>query len=274
MKKTVGTIISAIILTVGVGLTAYAAPKEMNDGGIFDAEYYAQTNPDVVNVVGNDEKALYEHYKVFGKKEGRKAISEKAINSSDTIKVELKSNDLSKRTKLAKATKCSTNDNVIAGKYLNLPPGAEKTSGTTSTGVYWESSWYLHYRAAWSYIHGAYSYADDKAEFTNGAILSTIVNENLSTDGVMMLLDFGYFADYLPQLKAKGLVPSSYQLPSEFYQVTLTGGKLKSGYYKIATDCPEAMAFYESDCYWIYRTGSPVKTFDNYTPKYLRDQMK
>ena len=43
----------------------------MPDGSFFDAEYYAQTNPDVVGVLGTDATVLYNHYVTNGKAEGR-----------------------------------------------------------------------------------------------------------------------------------------------------------------------------------------------------------
>lgn len=49
-----------------------AAPQKMPDGGIFDADYYAQNNPDVVAAFGTTDPAtLYSHYENFGKAEGR-----------------------------------------------------------------------------------------------------------------------------------------------------------------------------------------------------------
>ncbi len=48
-----------------------AAPELMPDGEYFDAEYYAKAYPDVRAVCGNARDALYSHYLVFGKKEGR-----------------------------------------------------------------------------------------------------------------------------------------------------------------------------------------------------------
>lgn len=48
------------------------APTAMPDGETFDAEYYAINNPDVVGALGTDANVLYEHYKSFGKAEGRK----------------------------------------------------------------------------------------------------------------------------------------------------------------------------------------------------------
>lgn len=42
-----------------------------NLGTVFDATYYANTNPDVKAAYGYDTSALFEHYKVHGIKEGR-----------------------------------------------------------------------------------------------------------------------------------------------------------------------------------------------------------
>ncbi len=40
---------------------------------MFDAEYYAKMNPDVVALVGTDESVLYKHFVQYGKSEGRNA---------------------------------------------------------------------------------------------------------------------------------------------------------------------------------------------------------
>ncbi len=56
-------------------MTAFAAPKRMSDGTVFDAAYYAGNNPDVVAIVGNNEQNLYTHYKMFGKNEGRLPVA-------------------------------------------------------------------------------------------------------------------------------------------------------------------------------------------------------
>lgn len=78
-------ILKATALTAGVflagmcglslSLTAYAAPRVMADGTVFDAEYYAETYPDVAEAYGTDELLLYEHYKLFGQAEGRAAVA-------------------------------------------------------------------------------------------------------------------------------------------------------------------------------------------------------
>lgn len=77
MGNRVGTAIRTIVglgiflLVLGMKIDAVAAPKTMPDGGMFDAEYYAQNNPDVVAVLGTDENILYQHYLTSGRLEGR-----------------------------------------------------------------------------------------------------------------------------------------------------------------------------------------------------------
>ena len=70
MKKFLATL-TLIGAVVASPLTVLAAPQTMPDGTVFDAEYYAQSNPDVVAVLGTDAGVLYQHYVNFGKKEGR-----------------------------------------------------------------------------------------------------------------------------------------------------------------------------------------------------------
>lgn len=72
MKRKLAALISVTLATVmTVGMTAFAAPQKMADGGIFDAEFYAATYPDVVAALGTDANVLYQHYVNCGKAEGR-----------------------------------------------------------------------------------------------------------------------------------------------------------------------------------------------------------
>lgn len=54
-------------MLVSMGMMASAAEDEY----FFNAAYYASTNPDVVAAVGTGEDALYQHYVMYGKAEGR-----------------------------------------------------------------------------------------------------------------------------------------------------------------------------------------------------------
>ena len=69
-KKIAMALLTAAFCAVS-SMTAFAMPEQMPDGGVFDAEYYAEENPDVVAVMGNGKDALYQHYTLAGKNEGR-----------------------------------------------------------------------------------------------------------------------------------------------------------------------------------------------------------
>lgn len=64
--------ITVAVATLSSSITAFAAPVTMPDGTLFDAEYYAQQNPDVVAAFGADSNALYRYYVNHGRSEGRK----------------------------------------------------------------------------------------------------------------------------------------------------------------------------------------------------------
>ena len=67
------------VFTLTAAMPVLAAPKQMSDGNMFDAEYYAASNPDVAAVFGTDENMLYSHYVNCGKIEGRKPFAEGAV---------------------------------------------------------------------------------------------------------------------------------------------------------------------------------------------------
>lgn len=78
-----GFMVAALAVTMAVTPVSAikAAPETMPDGTIFDAEYYAQTYPDVANAVGTDRDALYNHYVTFGKAEGRMACAPTTVQT-------------------------------------------------------------------------------------------------------------------------------------------------------------------------------------------------
>ncbi len=69
--KKLGAFLIFFLCLNTISLSVLAAPKTMPDGGTFDAEFYANNNPDVVAALGNTEAALYDHYLNHGKAEGR-----------------------------------------------------------------------------------------------------------------------------------------------------------------------------------------------------------
>lgn len=85
MKKVFITILT-VVAVASNSLTVFAALKTMPDGTVFDAEYYAKNNPDVVAVYGNNEDSLYQHYVDYGKNEGRLACS--STNYEETLGIE------------------------------------------------------------------------------------------------------------------------------------------------------------------------------------------
>lgn len=83
MRKTKGKlIISGLCLAVTLaflgGMTTYArqeriqVPEDKTSGEVtFDAQYYAKAYPKVAKKVGNNPKALYDHYVKYGQAEGK-----------------------------------------------------------------------------------------------------------------------------------------------------------------------------------------------------------
>lgn len=56
--------------------------KTMPDGGKFDPTFYAASYPDVVAVLGTNEKVLYQHYLTSGKNEGRLPYAPGAVKAA------------------------------------------------------------------------------------------------------------------------------------------------------------------------------------------------
>lgn len=71
MKKLLISVATFFTMVFCFGVSVEAAPVKMADGQLFDAQYYAQNNPDVVAAFGTDVNWLYLHYTVCGKTEGR-----------------------------------------------------------------------------------------------------------------------------------------------------------------------------------------------------------
>ena len=87
MKKRIITTLLVAVLGLSSSITAFAAPKTMPDGNVFDAEYYANTYQDVKEALGTDEAVLYKHYLDYGKKEGRSPIADgqQSLTQSSTV---------------------------------------------------------------------------------------------------------------------------------------------------------------------------------------------
>ena len=69
MRKKIAVLI--MVMVAGSDTTVYASPERMLDGTLFDSDYYAETYPDLIQVFGRDTEKLYQHYKNYGKAEGK-----------------------------------------------------------------------------------------------------------------------------------------------------------------------------------------------------------
>lgn len=70
-KNRLYSILLAFTIFLAFSVRVFAEPKKMSDGQLFDAQFYADTYPDVKEVFGYDEAKLYDHYLTYGKAEGR-----------------------------------------------------------------------------------------------------------------------------------------------------------------------------------------------------------
>lgn len=90
MKKNlrkVAAFAAAAVMVSGCVMTVRAEPAAVN-GVVFDAEYYAAHNPDVVAVFGADAGVLFQHYVAFGQAEGRLPYEMEDKTSSDAVSAE------------------------------------------------------------------------------------------------------------------------------------------------------------------------------------------
>ena len=69
--KLAAAILFGLVMMTNLSAQTYAAPKQMPDGTVFDAEFYAAVYPDVAAVLGTDETILYNHHLLCGILEGR-----------------------------------------------------------------------------------------------------------------------------------------------------------------------------------------------------------
>lgn len=96
-KWTAALLFAAVLLWAGIGnpRLAYvnASPETTYQGvdyeAVFDAGYYAQANPDVAAVYGDDQQALLQHFAVLGIREGRLANAAFNINQYITYNQDL-----------------------------------------------------------------------------------------------------------------------------------------------------------------------------------------
>lgn len=78
-KKIMMTLLAVGVMFLGGRMTAEATPARMPDGVLFDSDYYAESNEDLMRAFGRDTKLLYQHYVTYGKAEGRKALPDEFV---------------------------------------------------------------------------------------------------------------------------------------------------------------------------------------------------
>lgn len=124
MDKKPARLAAHLIAASLVLIPASAATININ-GTMFDPEYYAAANPDVVQALGTSTEALYNHYITFGKAEGRKPAAENlAATETQTIA-----------------------DKILALKSV-FPEG---TPWTNETKLYTSTTWHLTGRGCFAF---------------------------------------------------------------------------------------------------------------------------
>ena len=85
--KLTAALLLGLVMMTNMSKVTHAAPKQMPDGNVFDAEFYVTTYPDVVAVLGTDEAVLYNHYLLCGIYEGRfpYEFTQQEIKNRDTF---------------------------------------------------------------------------------------------------------------------------------------------------------------------------------------------
>lgn len=79
MKNKIVLALLTACLICGNGMTVCAVPDRMEDGVLFDSDYYAETYPDLMMVFGRDTQMLYQHYVTCGMAEQRVALPSKYV---------------------------------------------------------------------------------------------------------------------------------------------------------------------------------------------------
>lgn len=79
MKKKLVTVLITVLTIAGNSITVHAVPERMEDGTLFDSDYYAEKYSDLMHIFGRNTKELYQHYKNYGKAEGRAALPPKYV---------------------------------------------------------------------------------------------------------------------------------------------------------------------------------------------------
>lgn len=127
---------------------------------VFDAIYYAQAYPDVVAAVGTDPNALYKHYLIFGRGEGRYPTNPEMNGISQNIS----------------APKTAT---VLSNPVRNNNPYSEKTLTVPGTSLSVEGLSYPN-NSALALGNGTVLQYDGVSHVNGGYVTATVTNHNLT----------------------------------------------------------------------------------------------
>ena len=77
----------AAVISVLVGSSINASAEGLRD--VFDADYYAEQNPDIVAVLGSDPEVLLNHFVTYGVNEGRQGMASFNVSEYKNAYVDL-----------------------------------------------------------------------------------------------------------------------------------------------------------------------------------------
>lgn len=169
-SKILSGILLSTLMIILCSTAAFAAPKYMPDGTVFDAEYYALNNPDVVSVYGTDEGKLYQHYLNYGKKQKRWPFDVMTLPEA------LRASVLESINKGQGAVVGQTASSTLTAAYGT-------TGSTSSSSSMSDSQLDSLARSAAAILSSSTSSAADKAAATQlASLVSAAKNASSSTD--------------------------------------------------------------------------------------------
>lgn len=127
---------------------------------VFDAIYYAQAYPDVAASVGTDPNALYKHYLMYGRGEGRYPVNPTINETNQTVSAPKTATVLSNPVR---------NNNPYSGKTLTVPGTILSVDGLSYPNV-----------SSLALGNGTVLQYDGVAHVNGGYVTATITGHNLT----------------------------------------------------------------------------------------------
>lgn len=88
LRKCLVVVCCTMTVMLTPGMEAQAKTTTLEDGTVFDSDYYADTYPDLKAAFGYDYDTLLNHYKMYGIKEQRVASAEAQQEKSGLVAVD------------------------------------------------------------------------------------------------------------------------------------------------------------------------------------------